>query len=496
MATLTPYGSVGLFILAICDSSFISLPEVNDALLMAFSINNPERMLEFATFTTLGSVVGCLLLYTVGRKGGEALLTRRFAAHRVQRVKGWYQRFGMLAVIVPSLLPPPLPFKIFVLSAGAFQVPWPRFIVAVLIGRGIRYFTEGILAVVYGKQAIQFVSDHSAKFGIALAFLIVAAATAFVYARRRGSSARAAILPFVFILLLGAGCVNRRNVGADRLMLPAFPMTRSEAIRRLDQISRDSQDIQNINTKVTVQAVIGGVRTPAMSESPTLDGTLLLQRPDHIRLRAKAPLGIATAFDLVSDGQKYHFLIPTKNQLWEGLENGPPIGPISKDDQMINTFVTLRPRQVQEAVLINVRGLIEDPNTQVVVESVDDRQDRKTYYVVYFSTNGASNSRLVEKVWFDLSAPAQQIARRQTFKDTGEVDADVRYSGWEIAKDSEIAIPSNIQIEFPDREILLTITIDPSSATLNGKLSETAFELDPGDAEVKPLPTKEAPSSP
>jgi membrane protein YqaA with SNARE-associated domain len=191
MDTLAPFGGFGLLVLAICDSSFISLPEVNDALLMAFSIRNPHRMLEYAALTTTGSILGCLLLYSVGRKGGEALLTRRFAEHRVKRVRGWYEKYGMLAVIVPSLLPPPLPFKIFVLSAGAFRLSWLRFIVAVGVGRGIRYFAEGFLAVTYGERAIRIVSDNFGRIGLALGILIVVAAVIFAYAKRKMRSIEA-----------------------------------------------------------------------------------------------------------------------------------------------------------------------------------------------------------------------------------------------------------------------------------------------------------------
>jgi membrane protein YqaA with SNARE-associated domain len=151
---LLPYGGFGLMVLAICDSSFVSLPEVNDLLLMTFAINDPSSMVKFALLTTLGSVIGCSLLYAVGRKGGEAFLRKTFADERLVKVQSWYQRHGILAVIVPSLLPPPTPFKIFVLSAGTFGISWPKFLTAVVIGRGIRYFSEGILAVMYGPAAI------------------------------------------------------------------------------------------------------------------------------------------------------------------------------------------------------------------------------------------------------------------------------------------------------------------------------------------------------
>ena len=173
-------------VLAMCDSSFVSLPEVNDVLLMTFAINEPEAMVKFATLTILGSVIGCALLYYVGRTGGEAFLRKTFADQKLLRVQRWYQRHGILAVLVPSLLPPPTPFKIFVLSAGTFGISWPKFLTAVVIGRGIRYFSEGILAVMYGPAAIQFVQRNYGMFGLGFAVVIVISVLVFFsFARRR-----------------------------------------------------------------------------------------------------------------------------------------------------------------------------------------------------------------------------------------------------------------------------------------------------------------------
>ena len=112
-------------ILAVCDSSFLSLPEVNDFLLMTLSVGHAERMVTLASLTILGSVIGCSLLYALGRRGGEAFLKRRFGHARLGRIQNWYQRYGVLAVLIPSLLPPPTPFKVFVLSAGALGISWP-----------------------------------------------------------------------------------------------------------------------------------------------------------------------------------------------------------------------------------------------------------------------------------------------------------------------------------------------------------------------------------
>ncbi len=182
---LLPYGGFGLMVLAMCDSSFVSLPEVNDLLIMTFAIKEPEGVVKFALLTTIGSVIGCALLYAIGRKGGDASLRKTFAGERLSRVQSWYQRHGILAIIIPSLLPPPTPLKIFVLSAGTFGISWPKFLIAIVIGRGIRYFSEGILAVMYGPAAIQLVQQNYGKIGIAIVVIIVLAGLGFFYTRRR-----------------------------------------------------------------------------------------------------------------------------------------------------------------------------------------------------------------------------------------------------------------------------------------------------------------------
>jgi membrane protein DedA with SNARE-associated domain len=139
----------------------------------------------YATMTVAGSLVGCFLLYGVARKGGEMFLRRRFKAHHIDRAMRLYQKYGLLAVTVPSLLPPPMPFKIFVLLAGAAAVsPW-RFATAVIIGRSIRYFGQGYLAVRYGEQAVEIVRRNSTAVGLGLAALALAIGAAYVVWKRR-----------------------------------------------------------------------------------------------------------------------------------------------------------------------------------------------------------------------------------------------------------------------------------------------------------------------
>ena len=145
-------------------------------------------MPKLAMLTIAGSVFGCALLYSVGRRGGEALLRSKFSEEKILRVRQWYRKYGIVAIIVPSLLPPPTPFKVFVLAAGAFGISWPRFLIAVTVGRGIRYGSEGLLAVLYGPDAIQFVQHNYGKIGIGLAAVIVASVVIYAFARRRMSS--------------------------------------------------------------------------------------------------------------------------------------------------------------------------------------------------------------------------------------------------------------------------------------------------------------------
>ncbi len=166
-------GAPGLFLAAIADSSFLSLPEVVDILLIWMTTQHKSRMILYATSATLGSVIGCLILYTVGRKGDQ-FIARRFSADRMERALAAFRRYGVMAVLIPSLLPPPMPFKIFVLLAGAAGISTGRFVVAVTIGRGIRYFAEALLAVEYGDQAMIFLNENGRTVSLSLAIVCAA----------------------------------------------------------------------------------------------------------------------------------------------------------------------------------------------------------------------------------------------------------------------------------------------------------------------------------
>ena len=124
-------GAPGLFLVAALDSSFLSLPQINDLLLILSVTRNPHLMPLYVAMSTLGSIAGCVVMYFVGRKGGEALMRKRFKGRHTERALALFDRYGVLAVTVPALLPPPAPFKLFVILAGVARISLTKFVIAV-----------------------------------------------------------------------------------------------------------------------------------------------------------------------------------------------------------------------------------------------------------------------------------------------------------------------------------------------------------------------------
>ena len=165
-AVLALSGGLGLFVVAFLDSTFVPFPTVNDLLLIALSIRAPARMPYYAAMVTLGSLIGCLVLFTIGRKGGELAFSSRAGPHAVG-VRRWMERNGFLSVAVAALLPPPAPFKVFVFAAGALGMPLRVFILSLALARSVRFFGEGFLAVRYGSQAAAYLAEHKLAFAVA-----------------------------------------------------------------------------------------------------------------------------------------------------------------------------------------------------------------------------------------------------------------------------------------------------------------------------------------
>ena len=171
-AYLVTFGSAGLFVICLLDSSFVPLPSSADALLIVLSATNPRWMPIYVSLATLGSTIGCVILYYVARKAGSRALSR-FSPEKQKRVKELIDRYDVLSVLVACLLPPPFPLKLFVITTGVVRLSVVRFALAIAAGRAFRYLLEGYLAARYGEQAKVILGKYYPWIGLGLAILII-----------------------------------------------------------------------------------------------------------------------------------------------------------------------------------------------------------------------------------------------------------------------------------------------------------------------------------
>lgn len=160
-------GGPGLFLLTFLDASFVSLPEICDLLFVWMVTHHKQRMIYYASMATVGSLAGSLVLYWLAWKGGEAVMRRWFDESRIERGMATFHRYGTLVLFFPAIAPPPVPVKIFVLLAGVARLPRKKFVAAIGIGRALRYFVEGLLAVWYGEAALGYIHAHGKEVALA-----------------------------------------------------------------------------------------------------------------------------------------------------------------------------------------------------------------------------------------------------------------------------------------------------------------------------------------
>ena len=169
---LITFGAFGLFVVALLDSTFVPLPSSVDALMLLLSTTYPSWMLLYAFMATSGSALGCLILYLISRRAGARALNR-FSEAKQRRVKHWIERYDVFAVLAATLLPPPFPFKLFVVTAGVFRFSLVRFMLAIVVGRSFRFLLEGYFAVRYGSQAKEILAKYYPWIGLGLVIAIV-----------------------------------------------------------------------------------------------------------------------------------------------------------------------------------------------------------------------------------------------------------------------------------------------------------------------------------
>lgn len=156
-AVLGPLGVWGVMSFAFIDAAIFGMPI--DAIVCGYAYAKPSRLLLYALGAAIGSALGSLIVYAIGYKGGEVMLKKRMGEARFNRITASFEKREFLLLTVISFLPPPTPFKLFVLAAGMVEMrPW-RFISAIVLGKFARFTIESILVVRYGPHIIALLAE-------------------------------------------------------------------------------------------------------------------------------------------------------------------------------------------------------------------------------------------------------------------------------------------------------------------------------------------------
>jgi membrane protein YqaA with SNARE-associated domain len=186
-------GGLGFIPLGLLDASIIPVPGSMDVLTIVLCARRSDLWIYYAIMATIGSVIGGFATYRLARKGGKEMLARRFSARTLKRVYGIFERWGFGAIALPALLPPPVPMVPFVLAAGALQYSVKKFLIALTLGRTVRFTLLGFLAARYGRRMLTYISQNGHPILLTVIGLIAAALAAFFvyFTGRRKRRARA-----------------------------------------------------------------------------------------------------------------------------------------------------------------------------------------------------------------------------------------------------------------------------------------------------------------
>lgn len=182
-----PFGPWGVFAIALIDAAAFGVPM--DPIVAVFVHTDPKRSLLYAVVGAAGSAIGSLVPYLLGYKGGEAFVVKKVGQARFDRVHRLSEKYGDLALIIPGVMPPGFPFKLFVFSAGVAEMNWAHFMLAVFTGRVLRFCILAALTIQFGPQVVELagnaVKQHKVlAIGILLG-LVVAALVWYLLRRKK-----------------------------------------------------------------------------------------------------------------------------------------------------------------------------------------------------------------------------------------------------------------------------------------------------------------------
>jgi hypothetical protein len=213
---------------------------------------------------------------------------------------------------------------------------------------------------------------------------------------------------------------------------------------------------------VTLDLSGGGLRTGVLTEYRQTRGFVLVERPNQIRIRAQAPLALATVFDMVSDSRQYRVSIPIRNKFIVGDALAP--------GKAENPILNVRPQAIMDALFVDADEHLDEPQTRAILE--ETTAGRFSYYVFHFVNISQQNAQLLEKLWIDRSN--LEVVRKQLFGTDGKLETDVQFAGYKPLGDT--TFPGVIDIQRPVEDWSLKMTID--RVTLNGTLAPDTFILE------------------
>jgi len=170
---LVPLGPWGMLALAAVDGSFLGMPL--DAIFVSYVYTDRSRFLMYVLLGSAGSALGSIVIYVIGYTGGEVLLRKRLSPQKFEKIHESFDRHEFWELMFPAMLPPPAPFKIFVLAAAAFEMNFAHFLLAVFAGRFVRFLIEALLTLWFGPQIVTLAGN---LFAHRFVWVVVAAAVA------------------------------------------------------------------------------------------------------------------------------------------------------------------------------------------------------------------------------------------------------------------------------------------------------------------------------
>ena len=179
---LLPLGAFGIFSMTFLDSTFVPMPQLMDLTFIGFCLARRAMIPIYCLAATSGSVAGCFLLFSLSRRGSKFVRSRLGRSRKAFDVIG---RYGATTLVVASLMPPPFPFKLFIIAAGMFPISSIRFILALALGRGFRFVFEGAFAYLYGDVVIEYMQKDFARMSLMLAGIILVVTIASYLVKRR-----------------------------------------------------------------------------------------------------------------------------------------------------------------------------------------------------------------------------------------------------------------------------------------------------------------------